>query len=159
MIDELVIKKEELQSELQILLDEIKILRQKNERVKDIEAEIFQIKNKISRESRLTKIGKCFKVINKKYDGIEAFKILDILAEPNVDYALCLCIGEGDNTTSVFTNYAKSIKTMVLPLWLPINLRLMSNNNDKKVIDEYGEITQEEFSDLLNKMYKTLTMQ
>lgn len=152
MINELNNKKIELQNELKSLLKEIEPFRQKNDRARDIELEIYQIDKKIKYESRIKYIGKCFKAVdNNGYEGIKAFKILQILPEPNVDYALCSCIGEKDVNTA-FVNYAKSIKIIVVPLWIPSKLRLMSNDNDKKIIEEYQEITQEEFTDLLKSM-------
>ncbi len=107
--------------------------------------------NKIEERKRL--IGKCFiqktgiDNVGNNNKEIKAFKILELLDEPNEDYAKCLVLYSGlsDNCWNEF-----SIKIKVLGLWTKNITRLMHRESDLDVIDFYNEISNEKFEVLFD---------
>ena len=93
-------------------------------------------------------IGKCFASKNEsgnEQKQIKAFKVLEILENPNERYAECIALVDGyeSNCWNV-----KAIKNQVIGLWTPNKFRMMNIETDQKVIDFYKEISQEEFETL-----------
>ena len=100
-------------------------------------------------------VGKCYLIRNSlqginEYKYIKSFKILQILDEPNGNYAICMALIDGYRSTC-FHEYG--IQLMTLPLWTPNTRKLMSHESDPKVIDLYHEIERENFNNLY-KSYK-----
>jgi hypothetical protein len=113
--------------------------------------------NKIEERKRL--IGKCFiqktgiDNVGNNNKEIKAFKILELLDEPNEDYAKCLVLYSGlsDNCWNEF-----SIKIKVLGLWTKNITRLMHRESDLDVIDFYNEISNEKFEVLFDDYLRDL---
>lgn len=98
--------------------------------------------------------GKCFftkNLSNNKHEYIKAFKILNVLSEPNENYAECISIVDGYRS-SCWNEFGTQI--MTLPLWTPNTSRLMNKESDSKMIDMYEEITQENFNSIYIKYKK-----
>lgn len=108
--------------------------------------------NKIEERKKL--IGKCFVQktgidnVGNNNNEIKAFKILELLDEPNEDYAKCLVLYKGlsDNCWTEL-----SVKVKVLGLWTKSVARLMYIESDPDVIDFYNEIPNENFEILFDK--------
>lgn len=107
--------------------------------------------NKIEERKKL--IGKCF-VQKTVFDNvgninkeIKAFKILELLDEPNEDYAKCLVLYKGISDNCWIE---QSIKVKVLGLWTKDVARLMYQESDPDVIDFYKEISNDNFEILFN---------
>lgn len=88
---------------------------------------------------------------NNKHPHIKAFKILNILKQPNEDYAQCLVLIDGyrDNIW-----VEKGICIMTIGLWNSSVTRLISKKSDPKVIDFYHEITEEKFEELWRQYFE-----
>ena len=105
-------------------------------------------------EDRQSFIGKCF--TSKYLDDnnskwLVAFKILNILNEPNQDCANCIAIINGYRNTC-WAEYG--IQSMTLPLWGPNSKGLMSYNKPK-LIEFYEEISAKEFR-RMSERYKNM---
>lgn len=108
--------------------------------------------NKIKERKKL--IGKCFiqktgiDNVGNNNKEIKAFKILELLDEPNEDYAKCLVLYKGlsDNCWT-----EQSIKFKILGLWTKSVARLICRESDPDVIDFYDEISNEKFEVLFDK--------
>lgn len=99
-------------------------------------------------ENNKTYIGKCFitrGMSDNEQKYIKAFKILEILDNPNESYALCEVLIDGCRYTC-FKEYG--IQIMTLGLWTHNNLRLMNKESDPNMIDFYKEISEDEFQKL-----------
>lgn len=103
----------------------------------------FEDKKK-KEESSLRKsyIGKCFiskDDIRNENKHIKAFKIVDILNEPNIRYA---------NRVTLIDRYenncwnTRAVKFQVVGLWHYNKIQLCHGISDPKMIDFYEEITQ-----------------
>lgn len=148
-------RKEELlkrSKELFLLLEDYNSIKREKH---SIDSEIQDINYKIEKNKNSFYIGHFFKAI-EKYEGIEAFKIIDVLDPPNEKYALCLCVTCGDSNNA-FENYSKGIRMLVVPLWVPASWRMISKKDNKKVIDQYEEIDKEKFTNIYTNMQKTLS--
>ena len=103
-------------------------------------------------EDRRKFIGKCFdiryiNVNNNNNKWLRAFKIIDILEEPNSRYANCIALICGYRNTA-WPEYG--IQEMTLPLWCSNNNRIMSSN-EPNLIEYYEEISNEEFKEMVEK--------
>ena len=103
-------------------------------------------------EDRLKFIGKCFVsnyncVQDNNNKWLRAFKIVDILEEPNSRYANCIALISGYRNTA-WSEYG--IQVMTLPLWCSNNNRIMSSN-EPNLIEYYEEISNEEFKEMVEK--------
>lgn len=99
-------------------------------------------------------IGECYIptfCINEKDRYIKAFKILDVLNEPNESSAKCLVLIDGSRSTC-WNEFG--INIMTLGLWTANYPVLMSKESDPKVIECCRMISEEEFDALL-KQYIT----
>lgn len=112
-------------------------------------------------EDRSKFIGKCFVsnykcVQNNNNKWLRAFKIIDILKEPNSKYANCIALINGYRNTC-WVEYG--IQEMTLPLWVPNSNRLMSKC-ELNLIEFYEEINAEEFKEMAekykNKLFKVI---
>ena len=102
-------------------------------------------------------IGKCFITCEKlenKNKHIKAFKIIDVLDNPNERYASCVVLID-EHRRTCWEKYG--VKIMTLGLWTMNTLRMMSRESDPKVIDFYKEITQEEFEQMSVEYLKEVT--
>lgn len=101
-------------------------------------------------------IGKCF--INKKLPfnknkHIVAFQILEIEGYPREDYAKCLTLVDGTES-SIWHKYGV-IKTTV-GLWTHNQSSMVSRDDDPLVIDMFEEISWEKFYELAHKHFEEL---
>lgn len=108
-------------------------------------------------EDRRKFIGKCFdiryiNVNNNNNKWLRAFKIIDILEEPNSRYANCIALISGYRNTA-WSEYG--IQVMTLPLWVPNSNRLMSKY-ELNMIEFYEEISAEDFAKMFSKYYDNL---
>ena len=108
-------------------------------------------------EDRRKFIGKCFdiryiNVNNNNNKWLRAFKIIDILEEPNSRYANCIALMSGYRNTA-WSEYG--IQVMTLPLWVPNSNRLMSKY-ELNMIEFYEEISAEDFAKMFSKYYDNL---
>ena len=104
-------------------------------------------------------IGKCY----VKKDGvhyyentnkhIKAFKIIDVLEPHNENYAVCITLIDGLNSTC-WNEYG--LKIMTLNVWGYNKFQMINKESDPKVIDFYKEITQEEFEKLYHEYQSNL---
>lgn len=108
--------------------------------------------NKIEERKKL--LGKCFVQktgidnVGNNNKEIKAFKIIELLNEPNENYAKCLVLysGHSDNCWTEL-----SIKVKVLGLWTKSVTRLMYRESDPDVIDFYDEISNKNFEVLFDE--------
>ena len=103
-------------------------------------------------EDRRKFIGKCFVsnykcVQDNNNKWLMAFKIIDILEEPNSRYANCIVLIFGHRKTC-FSEYG--IQEMTLPLWYPNSNRIMSKS-EPNLIEFYKEISAEKFKEMANE--------
>lgn len=109
-------------------------------------------------ESHQNFVGKCYCIRDSlqeinEYKYIKSFKILQILDEPNGNYAICIALIDGYRSTCF---HAYGIQLMTLPLWTPNTRKLMRHESDPKVIDFYDEIEQEHFETLCRTCAKII---
>lgn len=101
-------------------------------------------------------IGKCFITKNlpdNRNSHIKAFKVIEIPVRPN-DYARCLILESGSRT-DIWNTWG--ISNTVLGLWTSNDKRKIPNKTDKKVIDFYQEISEEEFADLYRQFLEEVS--
>jgi hypothetical protein len=108
-------------------------------------------------------IGKCFITCDRaenEQEYIKAFKIIDVLDNPNERYASCVVLIDGYNDTC-WKEYG--IQIMTIGLWTANKWQMINRESDPKVIDFYKEISQEKFESLCkdynNKLNDALFMQ
>ena len=140
---------------------------EKRERIKELDKDINKLReerNKYQEElaskKRNSKIEEREKFVGKYFvqktgidnvgnnnKEIKAFKILELLDEPNENYARCLVLHSGmsDNCWT-----EQSIKVKVLGLWTKNIARLMYRESDPDVIDFYKEISNKDFEILFD---------
>ena len=121
-----------------------------------LRAEIAKEKLDKKKLERDTFLGKYYKLApgNSHFDNnqnVKAFKILSF--GENLDYAKCLTIIDGRGSTC-WTE--KGIIVQVLGLWFYADNRLMHSEGDKKLIDCFIEIDEEEFNSLKQEMLENL---
>ena len=102
-------------------------------------------------------------MVNVKKDGfhyyentnkhIKAFKIIDVLEPHNENYAVCITLIDGLNSTC-WNEYG--LKIMTLNVWGYNKFQMINKESDPKVIDFYKEITQEEFEKLYHEYQSNL---
>lgn len=141
---------------------------EKRKRIKELERDIEKLRkerneyqeqllskkrnNKIEERKKI--VGKCFVQktgidnVGNNNKEIKAFKILELLDEPNENYAKCLALYSGlsDNCWTEL-----SIKVKVLGLWTKSVARLMYRESDPDVIDFYDEISNQKFEVLFDE--------
>lgn len=102
-------------------------------------------------------IGKCYVLINNPREDAEyfrAFKIIDVCASPNDTSAHCIVLI--DRYKPLIDGYKRTyyreygVKLETLPVWGRIT-KDFRTKNDKKLIDFYKEITEEEFLRLYDR--------
>lgn len=101
-------------------------------------------------------IGKCYVSNDLKENEnkhIKAFKVINILENPNERYALCIVLIDGYRYTC-WNEYG--IQIMTLGLWSSNKLSLMSKESDPKMIDFYHETTQEIFEELYREYFEAI---
>lgn len=140
------------------------------QRIKDIEKqrmeltkekdEYVKILSEKKREQQIAErgklVGKCYKQVpgitstNSKVSYVKAFKILE-----NADTSCAICLGiiKGFRC-SIWEE--QGIERLVLPLWSPNIINLMPQKDSLLVIDNYTQITDEEFNKLLEETYNSL---
>lgn len=134
------------------------IERMRKER-NEYQEQLLSKKRNNKMEERKKLIGKCFVQktgidnVGNNNKEIKAFKILELLDEPNENYAKCLVLYKGlsDNCWSEL-----SIKVKVLGLWIKSVARLMYRESDPDVIDFYNEISNEKFEVLFDDYLRDL---
>ena len=134
------------------------IERMRKER-NEYQEQLLSKKRNNKMEERKKLIGKCFVQktgidnVGNNNKEIKAFKILELLDEPNENYAKCLVLYRGfsDNCWSEL-----SIKVKVLGLWIKSVARLMYRESDLDVIDFYNEISNEKFEVLFDDYLRDL---
>lgn len=140
------------EKEMHFRMKEIDKIRDelKNEK-SEYENYFFQKRLEQELEDRRKFIGKCFYNKDRSYKNnnnwLYAFKIIDILEEPNSRYANCVALITGYRNTC-WTEYG--IQEMTLPLWCPNSNRIMSNG-EPNLIEYYEEISNEEFKEMVEK--------
>ena len=92
---------------------------------------------------------------DSRLKGVIAFRIDKVLPAPNEKYALCLCVTSHD-AIDMFSSYAYGVRRMVLPLWYPATMSLVTREDDELFIDHYVEINKEGFEDVLNQTLSSL---
>ena len=132
----------------------------KNEK-EEYENYFYQKRLEQELEDRSKFIGKCFVsnyncVQDNNNKWLMAFKIIDILEEPNSRYANCIALISGYRNTT-WSEYG--IQEMTLSLWVPNSNRLMSKC-ELNLIEFYKEINAEEFKEMAekykNKLFKVI---
>lgn len=102
-------------------------------------------------------IGECYiasVLLDSQYKHIKAFKILNVLDEPNESYAECLTIIDGCRNTC----WSESgVNVMTLGLWNPNRSHLMSRESDPKMIECCKKISNDDFEDLLKSHIERIT--
>ena len=138
-------------------IDELEEIINSARRERDsLKKEISDEQYKTINNERRKYIGKCFKLINDKkrsesYSNIYAFKIISFDRDEDdrlLSDVRCLTLCNGYRYTCWQEN---GITSQVISLWSPDKRRLMSSVNDTKTIDCFKEISNEEFTELLNK--------
>lgn len=127
-----------------------KIREELNNEKAEYENYFYQKRLEQELEDRRKFIEKCFMldydcVQNNKW--LRAFKIIDILKEPNSKYANCIALINGYRNTC-WVEYG--IQCMTLPLWFPNSNRFMSKN-EPNLIEFYKEISAESFKKMAEK--------
>ena len=140
---------------------------EKRERIKELDKDINKLREERNKyqeeliskkrnnriEERKKFVGKCFVQksgidnIGNNNKEIKAFKILELLDEPNENYARCLVL-HGGMSDNCWTE--QSIKVKVLGLWTKNIARLMYRESDPDVIDFYKEIPNKDFEILFD---------
>ena len=122
-----------------------------------IRKEIDEEKRKQELDERITYIGKCYKLKrlckSESYPNVIAFKILSIDSEDRSYYARCVTITKGHRYTC-WTEYG--ILNQVLSLWYYDTKRMMHNSSDKRTIELFEEISEEEFNIMKEEAYKNI---
>lgn len=106
-------------------------------------------------ENHKSYIGKYYKlneVDKQEIKHIKAFKIIDVLKDPNEKFATCLILGHG-NRNNCWTEYGIDIN--IIGLWTSIYPQLFTQEG-LKVIDYCGEITEDEFMKLYDEHLKII---
>ena len=101
-------------------------------------------------------VGKCFitrYIPDNNNSYIKAFKIIDVLDNPNERNAECVVLIDGTRS-SCWNEYG--VQFMKLGLWVQNQFRLMNRPNDPKMIDYYREISQGEFNELYDSYKQSL---
>lgn len=113
-------------------------------------------KKKEELNSRRSYIGKCFiskDDVRNENKHIKAFKIVDILNEPNTRYADCVTLIDGYENNCWNT---RAVKFQVVGLWHYNKIQTYHDESDPKMIDFYKEITQEEFKSLYKEYINSI---
>lgn len=116
-------------------------------------------KKKEELNSRRSYIGKCFiskDDVRNENKHIKAFKIVDILNEPNTSYANCVTLIDGYENNCWNT---RAVKSQVVGLWHYNKIQLCHDISDPKMIDFYEEITQEEFKSLYKEYINSIELE
>ena len=150
------------EKEMRSRMKEIDKIREKLKNEKEeYENYFYQKRLEQELENRRKFIGKCFVsnyncVQDNNNKWLMAFKIIDILEEPNSRYANCIALISGYRNTA-WSEYG--IQEMTLPLWVPNSNRLM-NKCELNLIEFYEEINAEKFKEMAekykNKLFKVI---
>lgn len=116
----------------------------------------FNKKRKEALDNHKSFIGKCFvtKGLSENQEKyIKAFKIIEVLDNPNENYALCVVLIDGYRYTC-WNEYG--IQIMTLALCTSNTRSMISKASDPLVIDLYKEFSQSEFESLYKKYQNKL---
>ena len=122
---------EEKRKRIELLEKGMNKLRKERDK---LQKQINNDRQKKELKKRMKLVGKCFSMnamsdvyLSNENSNIKAFKVLE-----------------------VFDYQDKSIKIGAIGLWIPNELRLVSDPSQPMVIDFYDEISNEEFESLFN---------
>lgn len=90
---------------------------------------------------------------NNKNGYVKAFKVLDILNQPNIDFAKCIVLIDGCRS-KIWDEYG--IQIMTLGLWSLNQFRMMGSEADPKMIDFYREISEDTFVKMFAEYEQTI---
>lgn len=90
---------------------------------------------------------------NNKNGYVKAFKVLDILNQPNIDFAKCIVLIDG-RRSKIWDEYG--IQIMTLGLWSLNQFRMMGSEADPKMIDFYTEIPEDIFVKMFAEYEQTI---
>ena len=142
---------EEKRKRIELLEKGMNKLRKERDK---LQKQINNDRQKKELKKRMKLVGKCFSMntmsdvyLSNENSNIKAFKVLEVFDYPTEGFAKCLILYDSEN---INWYQDKSIKIGAIGLWIPNELRLVSDPSQPMVIDFYDEISNEEFESLFN---------
>ena len=140
-------------------MDPNKRLKEINEQMNLLRAERNKIEEEMrdelkkkEQDEKIPFVGKCYKIKKSAlrrdtyYPYLVAFKILDVNINGDSRDARCVCVHNG----LIKMNCGLGIKNEVVSLWSFAAKRMIYKPNEPRLIDNFQEITEDEFNEILN---------